>query len=274
MNTLDEKALARGFREGDPAAIDALVRRHTPRLRAILARRGCPRQDRDDLVQRTWLRAVAARGRFDPSRPFGPWIARIAIRLWQDELRRARTRAEAGERPAEDAAPEDAPGPARAPDAEGVDPLERDRVLRALAALPADQREAILLTRYEGLSVREASAVAGTGVSGLKSRVSRGYAAMREFLGDPARLPPLPPRRSVVLEVAGCEKCDELLALVEGVSCPACEIEVRQVEGDGPRLIVDGRPVEGLDGALGYAGTLRALGVGLCAPTRPDPTRE
>ena len=69
---------------------------------------------------------------------------------------------------------------------------------------------------------------------------------------------------------AGCEKCDELLALVERVSCPACEVEVREVEGDGPRLIVDGRPVEGLDGALGYDGTLRALGVGLCAPPNPE----
>ena len=42
-------------------------------------------------------------------------------------------------------------------------------------------------------------------------------------------------------------------------------VEIREVEGDGPRLVVDGRHVQGLNGALGYGGTLRALGIGLCA---------
>ena len=264
MSTLDDHALARGFRDADAAATDALVRRHTPRLRAILAKRGCPHQEREDLIQRTWLRAVGARQRLDPSRPFGAWIAQIAIRLWWDDLRRSKTRAEAGERGGDAADVEDAP--CSACSSGGPDRFDRDEVLRALAALPAEQREAILMTQYEGLSMREASERAGTGVSGMKSRVSRGYAALRGFIDEPGSRPPLPDRRRVALEVAGCEKCDEVLELVRAIACPSCEVEIRRVDGDGPRLVVDGRPVDGLDGALGYAGTLRALGIGLCAP--------
>ena len=264
MSAVHDQALAIGFRDGDPAAVDALVRRHTPRLRAILARRGCPHQEREDVVQRTWLRAVAARERLDPVRPFGAWIAQIAIRLWVDDLRRSRTRTEAGERPLPDGAVEHAACPAGADGADGADRFERDEVLRALVALPPEQREAILLTQYEGLSMREASQVTDTGVPGVKSRVSRGYATMRGFLDEPGSRPPLPDRRSVELEVAGCERCEEVLKLVRAIACPSCDVEVRVMQRDGPRLIVDGRTVVGLDGALGYAGTLRALGIGLC----------
>ena len=148
------------------------------------------------------------------------------------------------------------------------DVLARDELAHALALLPADQREAILLTQYEGLSMREASVVAGTGIPGVKSRVSRGYATLRSYLDDPSTRPDLPARRTVKLEVAGCPRCDEVEALLAELACPSCEVTIRQVAGEGPRLTVDGRSVEGLVGALGYRGTLRALGIGLCA--EPD----
>jgi len=263
-----ELELNRAFHEGEAAALAGLVRAHTPRLRAILARRGCPFQEREDLVQRTWLRAWAARDRFDPRRAIGPWIAQIAIRIWVDDLRRSRTRSEAGEVNGG----EEGAAVAACPSCtdEGLDRFERDQVLLALASLSPDQREAILLTQYEGLSMREAAQAAGTGVSGVKSRVSRGYSAMRGYLDDPTTRPPLPERRLVELEVAGCERCDEVLERVRNLACPSCEVEIRQAEGDGPRLWVDGREVEGLQGALGYDGTLRALGVGLCAAAGED----
>ncbi len=272
-NLVDDRTLALGFRNGDPAAMAALVRQHTPRLRAILARRGCPHQERDDLVQRTWLRAVDARRRLDPELPFGPWIAQIATRLWWDTLRRRRTRTEAGEVEAEHAPPGEAGCPSCQDGAAGADTTERAEILRALASLPHDQRDAILLTQYEGLSMKQAAAFTGTGVPGVKSRVSRGYAALRGYLETPEHTPPLPAQRTIELEVAGCERCEDVLRLVRDLACPSCEVEIREVEGDGPRLLVDGRHVEGLHGSLGYAGTLRALGVGLCADPQ-DPTPE
>ena len=266
--TSADSDLAQRFRDGDSAALAELVRRHTPRLRAILSRRGCPHQEREDIVQRTWLRVCDARTRFDPLRPFGPWVAQIATRLWIDDLRRSKTRRSAGEVDGGDDAAGAAPSPAA--DADQPDRFERQEVLLAIAALPTAQREAILLTQYEGLSMREAAAVSGTGVSGVKSRVSRGYAAMRGFIEDPSSRPALPARRLIQLEVAGCERCEAVLSLVRSVSCPSCDVEIREVSGDGPRLFVDGKAVDGLSGALSYDGTLRALGVGLCATPDPD----
>ena len=211
------------------------------------------------MIQRTWIRACEARETFDPERAFGPWILQIASRLWADDLRRVRTRARAGE---VDGGADVASRVSCCAGESDVDADERERMRVAVSGLPSEQRDAILLTQYEGLSMREAAKVLGVGVPGVKRRVSRGYAALRGLLEQPAALPA---RRVVRLEVAGCERCDELTGLLTQVACGSCEVEIEPGDGDGPRLFVDGRRVDGLDGALGYAGTLRALGIGLCA---------
>ncbi|HLL23205.1 MAG TPA: sigma factor-like helix-turn-helix DNA-binding protein, partial [Kofleriaceae bacterium] len=55
--------------------------------------------------------------------------------------------------------------------------------LDALAELPAQQREAVVLTKLDGKSVAEAAAIAGTTVGAMKVRAHRGYEALRRLLG-------------------------------------------------------------------------------------------
>jgi len=59
-----------------------------------------------------------------------------------------------------------------------------DRLERALARLPAEQREAVLLKYGEELSYEDMAAATGAGVSALKMRVKRAFARLRELLQE------------------------------------------------------------------------------------------
>ena len=70
------------------------------------------------------------------------------------------------------------------PVAAGVATEERDRLWRACQSLPVDQRTAVVLRFYEDLDYAEIAALTGVREGSVRSRVSRGIAAMRHELGD------------------------------------------------------------------------------------------
>ncbi len=148
-----------------------------PRLRRFalsLCRRG---DVADDLVQLTIERALTSRGQFDPTTRLDPWLFRILRNSWIDITRRLSTRGteiDIFEMP-------------EASIFDGERANEAALALReteiALGRLPADQREVILLVCYEELSYAEAADVLGVPRGTVMSRLSRGRAALAEFLG-------------------------------------------------------------------------------------------
>lgn len=131
----------------------------------------------DDLVQTAVERAIAARGRFDPATRLGPWLFRILRNAWIDSTRRAGSRGieiDIGDMP--EAAVHD-----------GVRASEAVLMLRqteaALATLPAEQREVILLVCVEGLSYAEAAEVLDIPRGTVMSRLARGRVALAGKLG-------------------------------------------------------------------------------------------
>ena len=70
-----------------------------------------------------------------------------------------------------------------------VDPELARAALDALADLPVQQREAVVLTKLDGKSVAEAAEIAGTTVGAMKVRAHRGYEALRRLLGKSAPRP-------------------------------------------------------------------------------------
>ena len=70
------------------------------------------------------------------------------------------------------------------PVAAGVGAEDRDRLWRACQSLPVDQRTAVVLRFYEDLDYPEIAALTGVREGSVRSRVSRGIAAMRHELGD------------------------------------------------------------------------------------------
>jgi RNA polymerase sigma-70 factor (ECF subfamily) len=164
---------------GDRRAFEALVTRHREAVYRLCWSAAGNHADADDAAQETFVRLYRALPTYDPQRPFGPWLRKIA---WNCGLS-ARRDAKAGV-PVDDgaAAPETAdpaPGPAEA--AEGNE--EHRRVADAVAALPAELRTVMVLRAVEGLSYAEIAETAGIPAGTVMSRLSRARGRLLGALG-------------------------------------------------------------------------------------------
>jgi RNA polymerase sigma-70 factor (ECF subfamily) len=138
----------------------------------------CRRADvADDLVQTAVERAVASRDRYDPQTRLEPWLFRILRNAWIDMTRRQSTRGS-------EIDVVDAP---EAAIVDGERVTEAVLMLRkteeALATLPEDQREVLVLVCFEELSYAEAAEVLGIPKGTVMSRLARGRAALAEKMG-------------------------------------------------------------------------------------------
>jgi len=152
---------------GDSAAYAQALHRIAQRLRGYFRRRmhSLP-DDVEDLVQETLLALHLQRGTYDPTLPVSAWVLAIARHKLVDLWRRRGRRDDL-----HDALDEvDETMLAAAP---GDGSAQRD-LARLLSTLPEAQRQAILLTKVEGLSVAEASSRTGASESAIKVQVHRG----------------------------------------------------------------------------------------------------
>ena len=78
------------LRKGDLTGLDGLMERHQGRLFRYLRRLLGDETMAEDVFQQTWVRAAERIGRYDASRPFGPWILAVGRNLALDHLRRYR----------------------------------------------------------------------------------------------------------------------------------------------------------------------------------------
>jgi RNA polymerase sigma factor (sigma-70 family) len=133
------------------------------------------RQEAEDLTQETYLRAWGRRGRLRKASAARGWLFTIARNLWNDRLRRK------GCRPAqvEPLADEPLSGAATA-DRELIVREDVRRVLAAIEALPARQREALHLHACEGFSLGEIAAVLGISVDAAKASLCEARKRLRQ----------------------------------------------------------------------------------------------
>lgn len=155
----------------------ALWREVAGRLRPFIARRVAP-ADVDDVLQDVFLRMQRGLAGLRDEERFGPWVYRVARSAVVDHHRAAARHGVV------DAEPDRVEVEAPAPDDEG-DAVAREvatYVAWFVAMLPSPYREALTLTELEGLTQKQAAAMLGISVSGLKSRVQRGRRQLRAAL--------------------------------------------------------------------------------------------
>jgi RNA polymerase sigma-70 factor (ECF subfamily) len=163
-----------------PPDAEAIWEEFHQRLLGFIARRVPDRDSAEDILQEVMLRIHRHAGELEHSAAVGGWIHRIARNAIVDHYRRAPLRRE---RPAGiEPAPDDAP----APEPAGAD--LRGELARCLAPLldrlPAKHREALELTELNGVTQAEAAARLGLSTSGMKSRVQRARAQLKDLLAD------------------------------------------------------------------------------------------
>jgi RNA polymerase sigma-70 factor (ECF subfamily) len=165
---------------GDAAAFQVLHRALHPRLVSFLMRMTGSAALADDLVQETFLRIHRARSTFARGGAVLPWAYAIARNVYTDHARAARLRQT--ERLPSDPGPDHVDRAAHDGEAEAIAAETARVVERVLARLPAAQRDAFVLLRYEGLSVQDAAAVLGATPTAVKLRAFRAYEALRAEL--------------------------------------------------------------------------------------------
>ncbi|HVY58104.1 MAG TPA: sigma-70 family RNA polymerase sigma factor [Xanthobacteraceae bacterium] len=156
----------------DPSVREAVLAA-VPSLRAF-AISLCGDVDRaDDLVQETLLRALANIDSFQPGTNMTAWLFTILRNLFRSEYRKRR-------REVEDTDGSYAESMKSHPEQNSRVEFEEFRA--ALAKLPEDQREALILVGASGFSYEEAAHICGCAVGTIKSRVNRARTRLAELL--------------------------------------------------------------------------------------------
>ena len=172
----DDAELALDAAAGDRRALDAILQQHADLVHAVCRRIVVDPEDALDATQEALVAIARGIGRFDGRSKLSTWVYRVATNAALDELRRR------GRRPllAVDAPPE----PAVASGEAAVD--ARLDVDAALERVPEEFRVAVVLRDLADLEYAEIATVLDVPVGTVKSRVSRGRAALRDELGNPA----------------------------------------------------------------------------------------
>jgi len=153
-------------------AFGELVRSFESSVLRLAARITGDPAEAEDAAQEAFLRAYQALPRFDPDRPFGPWIMKIAAN-------RALTRA--ARRNKDIPLDETAPGPDF--EQEQADRNEVERLRHAVAGMPPSDR-AVLSLRYDsGLPLSEIAHTLGIGLSAVKVRLFRARRRLMRLMG-------------------------------------------------------------------------------------------
>lgn len=193
MTWTDEELVARSI-SGDADSFNELILRWERPIYALAYRVIGREEDARDVCQETFLRAFRALKGFRGQAKFSSWLYRIALNLCRDWVRRER-------RTPVVQAPEGVDlmdlAAVREP-SESIEDLVARKDLtriveRAMALLPEEQRTAIILKEYHGLTFREIADLVGCPLSTVKTRLYQGLTVLRRELakGGAVRRPDL-----------------------------------------------------------------------------------
>ncbi|MBL0160605.1 MAG: sigma-70 family RNA polymerase sigma factor [Bryobacterales bacterium] len=173
-------------RDGDSACFGALLDRHRNSVVHFLYRMVLNQAIAEELAQEVFLRIYRSRATYEPSAKFTTWLFRISTNLAFNWLRD-----EKNERLQESLQDQDAPSATRRlfdhqPSVESVlvHRVKLNEVRDAIAKLPAKQRAAVLMHKYEEMEYSQIARVLGCSESAVKSLLFRAYESLRTRLAQ------------------------------------------------------------------------------------------
>ena len=188
--TPPDEELMLAYGAGDEEAFVILFKRYNVRIFNYLIRHLGNRARAEDLLQETFLRVHSHRKSYQPSAAFSTWIFTIATNLLRDSALAARRQSnviefdEIREQVAVGATvsksiPIAAEGSAETKYGEKE---VAQHIRRAIQSLPSDQREVILLAKYEGFKYEQIAEILSITASAAKVRAHRAMKALEKIL--------------------------------------------------------------------------------------------
>jgi len=172
-----DDVLATAAAGGDRGALERLLDRHADRIHALCRRVLGPTEDALDATQEAMIAVARGIGRFDSRSAFTTWLYRVATNAALDEGRRRSRRPRPVETLPEPSTPA---GPALEAQVDA-----RVDIDDALACLPEEFRVAVVLRDLCDLDYAEIAQVLDVAPGTVRSRISRGRAALADLLGNP-----------------------------------------------------------------------------------------
>jgi RNA polymerase sigma-70 factor (ECF subfamily) len=173
---------------GNVDAYGKIVGRHNGRLYNFVYRFVGDRETAEDVVQETFLRAFRKRTEYRAIANFSTWLFTIAGNLAKSELRRRkRWRMFSIERDEETDTGMDIPDESARPDKVAESSLADGQIQQAIASLPDNYKQVILLRDVQGMSYQEISDIVDCPVGTVKSRVNRARLKLQQKLKNEGR---------------------------------------------------------------------------------------
>ena len=189
MNSGDsDAALMLRVKKGDKAVFRQLIERHQRAVINMIYRAIGDAWEAEDLAQRVFVQVYRSAARYEPTAKFTTWLFTITHNMIRNERRRR------GRRPAESLEKLSIPNAPEQtgrqfPDSRIPDPsaaaMYRElqaAILAAIRALPENQRTAVLLSQFEGLSYEEIARVLHCSDSAVKSLLHRARTTLKDRL--------------------------------------------------------------------------------------------
>ena len=180
LDTADSALLAQ-MSGGDEGALATLYDRWSDRVHSLAVHLLRDARDAEDIVEETFWQAWRGASRYDAARGnVGTWLLTICRSRALDRLRSRRRR------PEETSLDDAEAAAARQPEAiDAMVTMETGRIVRAaLAELPLEQRQALELAYFRGLSQSEIAEKTGQPLGTIKTRVRLAMAKLRDTLGS------------------------------------------------------------------------------------------
>lgn len=182
----DERELINRCIAGDTSAFEPLVERYRQRVWRLAYQILRDREEAWDCAQEAFVRAFHSLPSFRGQSAFYTWLFRITVNVATDRQRArgAQARAFGAERVPEEEWARTTPDPGGGPDKAAAQSEQRERIVRALDALPPKARTIIMLSDVEGLSYREIADVLRCPIGTVMSRLHNARKRLKSTLGS------------------------------------------------------------------------------------------
>jgi RNA polymerase sigma-70 factor (ECF subfamily) len=175
LSRAEDLEIVRGIRRGEPRSVEILVQKYVPRLKGFLRYLNAPESMIEDVIQESFLRALAKLDLFVPPGAFSSWFFRIARNILIDEIRKDKSRQareNSVDSPMSTPAPEDTV-------------ISGQYIATLLDRLPPAEKALFDLRVLQGISFVEIAEMTGEPEGTLRSRFFRTLKRLRIGTEDP-----------------------------------------------------------------------------------------